>query len=236
MSMSSGLIHAVEDPAEELDLVILEHHAVQDIGFADEVRHEGVLRLVVDVLGSADLLDPALVHDHHGIGHGEGLLLVVGDVDEGDAGGALDPLQLVLHILAQAQVKSRQRLVQQQYLGLVHQGTGDSDALLLTAGEVVDAAVLVALQADDLQHLMDPAVDLVLGQLRHLQAEGDIIIHIQMREQGIPLENGVDLPSVGGQIVDDLAVKGHCAAGRREEATDDTKRGGLAAAGGAQQC
>jgi hypothetical protein len=59
------------------------------------------LGLVVDVLGGADLLDAAGVHDHHRIRHGKRLLLVVGDVDEGDLHGPLDTLELVLHVLAQ---------------------------------------------------------------------------------------------------------------------------------------
>ena len=38
---------------------VLMHDAVDDVGLADEVGHEGVLRLVVNILRSADLLDLA---------------------------------------------------------------------------------------------------------------------------------------------------------------------------------
>ena len=37
-----SLIHISEVP---------QHHAVQDVGFADEIRHKGVVRFVVDILG-----------------------------------------------------------------------------------------------------------------------------------------------------------------------------------------
>ena len=226
-----ALVHTLESAAEEANLKVLQHGSVQNVAFADEVCHKGIFRLIIDILRSADLLDPALVHDHHRIGHGQSLLLIVGDIDKGDACGALDPLQFVLHILAQTQIQSGQRLVQQQHLGLVHQCPGDGNTLLLTAGKVVDAAVFVALQADDLQHLINPAVDFVLGQLGYLQAEGDVVIHIQMREQGIALKHGIDLTLVWRHVVDNLAVKQHLAGGRGQETADDPQGGGFAAAG-----
>ena len=59
------------------------------------------------------------------------------DVDEGNTNLLLDALELNLHVLAQLQVQSAQRLVQKQHLGAVHQGAGDGHPLLLTAGELV---------------------------------------------------------------------------------------------------
>ncbi len=158
-------VQALEPPVEDLHHPVGAHDAVQDVGLADEVGHKGVFGLVIDVLRGADLLDPARVHHHHCVGHGQGLLLVVGDVDKGDAHGLLDALQLVLHILAQLQVQGAQGLVQQQDLGPVHQGPGDGHPLLLPAGELGDPALFKALQVDHLQHLHDPVVDLLLGQL-----------------------------------------------------------------------
>ena len=46
----------------------------------------------------------------------------------------LDTLQLVLHILAQAQIQRAERLVEQQHLRPVHQSSGDGHPLLLAAG------------------------------------------------------------------------------------------------------
>ena len=160
----------------------------------------------------------------------------MGDIDERDAGGLLDAFQLDLHVLAQAQIQRCQRFVQQQHLRLVDQCPGDGNTLLLAAGQTVHAAVFVALQADDFQHFIDPAVNFVLGQLCYLQAESDVVVHIQMRKKGITLEHGVDLPLVGRNVVDDLPVKRHRAGSRRQKAADDPKRCGLAAAGGAEQC
>ena len=87
------------------------HDAVENVALTDEVRHKGVLRLVINIFRGADLLDAALVHDHHGVGHGEGLLLIVGNIYKGNAHLLLDTLQLILHILAQTQIQCAQRLI-----------------------------------------------------------------------------------------------------------------------------
>ena len=55
----------------------------------------------------------------------------------------------------------------------------------------------------------------VLGHFFDPQSEGHIVVNIQVWEQGIPLEHGVDLPLIGRQVVDALSVKGHRTGGRR---------------------
>ncbi len=109
-------VHAGELDAREGDEEIAVHHAVHDVGVTDEVGDKGVLGLVVDVLGGADLLHLAAVHDDDGVGHGQGLFLVVGDVDEGDVHLALQALEFQLHLLAQLEVQGAQRLVEKQDL------------------------------------------------------------------------------------------------------------------------
>ena len=187
------------------------HHAVHNVGVADEVRHKGVLRLVVDVLGGADLLHLAAVHDHDGVGHGQGLFLVVGDVDKGDVHLALQTLELQLHLLAQLEVQGTQRLVQQQDLRLVDQTAGDGHALLLAAGHLADAAALEALQAHDFQHIPHLAADGLFVHLLQAQAEGHILKHVQVREQRVFLEHGVHRALVGRHARDVLAFQQHLA-------------------------
>ncbi len=76
---------------------------------------------------------------HHGdaVGHRERLALVVRDVAERDADGALHVLQLGLHVGAQLQVERAERLVEQQHLGAVDERAGERDALLLAARELL---------------------------------------------------------------------------------------------------
>ena len=69
----------------------------------------------------------------------------MGHINKGDPHLLLDTLQLVLHILAQPKIQRAQRLVQQQYLGTVHQCPGNGHTLLLSAGKLVDAASFKAL-------------------------------------------------------------------------------------------
>ena len=114
--------------------VIGQHHPVQDVGSADKIGYKGVFRLVVDILRAADLLHMTLVHDHHRVGHGEGLLLVVGHINKGDIHLPLQPLELQLHLLAQLQIQCAQGFVQQQHPGLIDQAARNGHALLLAAG------------------------------------------------------------------------------------------------------
>src|SRR5690606_22073154 len=64
---------------------VLVDHALDQVDRADEAGDEAVGRLLVDVVGLADLLDPALVHHRDAGGHRHRLFLVVGDHHAGHA-------------------------------------------------------------------------------------------------------------------------------------------------------
>ena len=159
----------------------------------------------------------------------------MGDEDEGDAGGLLDVLELHLHVLAELEVEGRQRLVQEQDFGLIDQGAGNGDALLLTAGEARDGALFKALEGNQRQHLGHGLLDLGLGDLLFPQGEGHVFKHVQMREQGVALEYGVDVALMGRQAVDVLPHKDNVAAVRGLKTADDAQQRRLAAARRAQQ-
>ena len=180
-------------------------------------------------------MDLSLGHDHHRVGHGQGLLLVVGDKDEGDARLLLDLFQFHLHVLAQLQVQGPQGLVQQQDLGAGHQGPGDGHPLLLAAGQAGDSAVFKTAQGHQREHLVDLGLNLPLGHLLLPKGEGHVFKDVQMGEEGILLKNSVDVPFVGGHVVDFLAQKEDIALIRGLKAADEPEHGGLSAARGAQQ-
>ncbi len=73
-------------------------------------------RVLVDLLWRPALGDAPIVHDRDPVRHRQRLLLVVGDVDEGDPDLALDLLELDLHLAPQLQVERAERLVEQQHL------------------------------------------------------------------------------------------------------------------------
>ena len=211
------------------------HRAVEDVGLPDEAGHEPGPGVVVDHHGLVQLLDHAAVHHSDAVGHGEGLLLVVGDVDEGDGQLFLQALELDLHLLAQLQVQGAQGLVQQQHLGVVDQGPGDGHPLLLAAGEGVGLALFKPGQLHQGEHLGHPALDLVLGDLLDGQAVGHVVEHRHVGEQGVVLEHGVHVPLVGLLALHPLPLHLDDAGGGILKPGDHPQGGGLAAAGGPQQ-
>ena len=227
--LAEALVHALEHMPVEPDLPVGEHQAVDDVGLADKVRDEGVLGLVVDVRGRPDLLDQALRHHDDGVGHAERLLLVMRHEDEGDPGGPLDLVELCLHVLPELRVQGRQRFVKEQHLRFRHQGTGNGHALLLAAGERGDRALLEAGQRHQPEHFGDFPFDLGIGNFLHAQGEGNVLEDIEMGEEGIALEHGVDIAFVRGKPRDVLPEEKDVALVRLLEPGNDTKGRGLAA-------
>ena len=116
----SGLAHA-------------DHMPGQQCGAADEPGHEAAGGPPVHRFGRAGLHDPPRVHHQDGVGQGEGFVLVVRDLHEGDAEAALQVLEFALQVPPHGAVERRQRLVEQQEARLRHHGAGYGDPLLLAA-------------------------------------------------------------------------------------------------------
>jgi hypothetical protein len=207
--------------------------AREQVGLAQEVRHERGGGQVVQLGGRAELLDLAGVHHGDRVGHRHGLLLVVGDVHERDADLGLDPLQLDLHPPAQGQVQRAERLVEQQHLRVVDQRAGQRDPLLLAAGELGGTAPAVPVELDQGEHPLDLGGDLALAPTT--QAKGDIFVHVEVGKERIALEDGVDGPVVRPQPGDVLGTEQHPARRGLVQSGDHPQRGGLAAAGRPEQ-
>ena len=211
---------------------VCQHEPVKDVALTDKVRHKGILRLVVDIHRCADLLDATFRHDDHRVRHGEGLLLVMGDENKGDACGLLQVFQLLLHVLAQLQVESGQRLVQQQHLRPVDNGPCYGHTLLLSAGKAGNAALVKALQCHQIQHLADLLVNHIPLFLLFTKGKGDVFINIQMGEEGVTLKHRVDVALVGRQIVDPVSHEKHITGVRGLKPADNPQRCGFAASAG----
>ena len=158
-----ALVKTEEVMPVHTDDFILDHNAVYNIALADKVRHESVFRLVVYIQRSAYLLNFALVHDNDGVRHGKSFLLIMCYIYKSDAHLLLDLLQLSLHILSQLEVKRAERFVQKQNLGSVDDCPCNGDSLLLTAGQLRNGALFIALQRDKLQRLMYAAGYFLFG-------------------------------------------------------------------------
>ena len=212
------------------------HLALQRVDIADEVAHKGRGGVIVHLIGRTNLLDAALVEHRDAVGQGQGFLLVVGDINGGDAEIPLHLLQLIAQLHAELRVQVGQRLVHTDDGRPRHQRPGNSHALLLAAGQLADGLLqLLVGQVNlpgDLPHLL---VDLLLFQLLDLQAEGNVVIHRHRGEQGIALEHNADVAILDGYVGNILAVHIHRALDRLNKAGDGAQRGGFAAARRAQE-
>ena len=130
-----------------------------------------------------------MAHDADTVGHGERLALVMGDVDERDAGALLDRAQLGAHVLAQLEVESGERLVEEHDGGLDGERAGDGDALLLAARELADHLVGGSGQVDELEKFVGAGATLGPVHAAHLEPEGDVVGHRHQRKEGEVLED-----------------------------------------------
>jgi hypothetical protein len=163
----------------------------------------------------------------------------VGDVEGGDGEALVQATDLEAHLLAQARVEVGERLVEQQDLGLHHEGPRHRHPLLLAPRELARIARAVAGELHHLEHLLDLALAVAARDPREPQAVGHVLRHRHVRPERVALEDhrhapplGRDHERRGGEhaVADaDLAAVG------REEAGDQAQRGGLAAAGGPEE-
>ena len=160
--------------------------------------------------------------------------MVVRDVDDGSAGGALQPTQLDAQLLAQLGVERGQRLVHQEHARPAHQRPADRHALHLAAGQGRGLAVQLAFDVQHLGHLPHAARDLrrVGAPQRRAQREGQVVEHREMRVERVLLEHeGAVAP--GGQGVGDVvAIHADAAGIGAFQPCHEAQRGRLAGAAG----
>src|SRR5690606_22904759 len=82
---------------------------------------------------------------------------------------------------------------------------------------------------------VDTAFDLLLRQLLHPQAKGDVFEHGEMGKYRIILEHHGNATLAWWQVIDAPAADPHFALAGRFETRDDAQQRGLAAARGAEQ-
>jgi malonyl CoA-acyl carrier protein transacylase len=106
------------------------------------------------------------VHHDDAVGHGHGLDLVVRDVDRGRLQALVQRLDLGAHRHAQLGVQVGQRLVEQEDLGVAHDGAAHGHALALAAGEFARVAVEQRVEVEDARRLVHAARGLAASALR----------------------------------------------------------------------
>ncbi len=147
----------------QLEVVRAHERLAEAVHRADEAHHELVRRVLVEVARAADLLDPAMVHDHDLVGDLHRLLLVVRDEDRRHVHLVVQPPQPRAQLLAHARVERAERLVEQQHLGLDRERARERHALPLAARELRRVAVGRAGDLHELEQLVDALADLRLA-------------------------------------------------------------------------
>jgi hypothetical protein len=144
--------------------------------------------VLVEGDGVGRLLDPPLVHDDHPVGHGHGLDLVVGDVDDGGGEPSVQGLDLGAHLDPELGVEVGEGLVEEEDVGLADDGAANGDALALAAREVLGPAVEIGADVEDLGRLLHRRLDLGLGHASDAHAVADIVAHGHVRVEGVVSE------------------------------------------------
>ena len=175
------------------------------------------------------------IHNDDPVAQGHGLGLVVGHIDKGSVDALAQLDDLGAHLVAQLGVQVAEGLVHQQHFGLPDDGPADGHTLALAAGEGLGLPVQILGDIQDLRRLVDPAVDLLLGDLPQLQGEGHVLPHGHVGIQGIALEDHGDVPVLGLYVVDLPLVDVQLPLGDVLQSGHHPQGGGLAAAGGAHQ-
>ena len=197
---------------------------------ADEARDEPVERGVVEGLRGPDLHQKAFAHDGDPRAHRHGLDLVVGHVDDGRLQALVEPGDLGTRLDAQLGVEVGERFVHEEDRRLAHDGAPEGDALALATRELLRLAVEELLELDGLSRLVDPALDLGLGDLAQLQAEREVLADRHVRVERVALEDHRDVAVLGRDVVDDAVADPQRAVADLLEARDHPQAGGLPAA------
>ena len=202
---------------------------------ADEAGDKGVGRVVVDLEGGGQLLEGSAVHDGDAVAEDHRFFLVVGDVDHGGAETAVEAQELGTGLQSQLGVEVAERLVEEEYLRVPHQGATEGDALALAARQLGRLAVEQLGDVEQAGCGLNPVGDERLGEVLHAQGEGEVLGDGLVRVQGVALKDHGDVAVLRRPVRHVALADAHPPARRGFEARDHAQGGGLAAAGGADQ-
>ena len=202
---------------------------------SDESRDEQVRRPGVQLLRRPDLLRlPGPQHDD-AITQRHRLGLVVRHVNRGGAQPVLQAGDLRSHLHTQLGVEVGQRLVHQERLGVAHDRAAHRHPLTLTARQLGGLAVQKFGQVKDFRGFLDLGGDFGLLHLRQCQREGDVLADGHVRVERVGLEHHRDIAVLGRLLVHPLAADPKFSRRDLFQPGNHVQRGGLSAAGRADQ-
>ena len=172
---------------------------------------------------------PAL-HQREVVGQRQRFFRVVRDQHSGDVLAADLRQRLLAQLAAQAGVEAGKRLVEQKQLRLHRQSARQRHALLLAAGERIDAAAKFGGQPHFGQGRFGAAARFLFAHALHFQAESHVLPHIQMRQQSIILKHQRHAPPLRRHAAAVFAAYPHFAAIGGHEPGGDVEQSRFAAA------
>ncbi len=156
------------------------HRGRHDVhaGRTDEISDKGMLGLVEQFRRRAALHHAAVMHDDDGIGKGQRLGLVMGDVDHREIELAMQRLEFRAQLPFQFGIDHRQRLVE-QHSGDVgaNEAASERNLLLGVRRQPRRLAVEPGREIEQIGDLLDPRVDLGLRHAAVLQGECEVLTH-----------------------------------------------------------
>src|SRR5690606_13811815 len=132
-------------------------------------------------------------------------------------------------------IERRERLVEEEYPGLRHERTGEGDALLLAARELVREPIGEMIEPDEGERIDRALVRFSPAHSASTQTERRVLDDAEVREQRVRLEHHPDIALVRGDARDIPATEHHGAAVIRLEAREHAQRRRLAAARRAEE-
>ena len=148
----------------------------------------------------------------------------------------LQAQELVLHLAADERIEGGERLVEEPELGPHRERAGDSDALLLPAGELARVIALAAFEADELDHLAGTGLPRAAVDALDLERKGDVLQHRAVGQQREVLKHHAHLVAAQlrqlpvGRLEQVLALEHDRAGGGLDQAREAAEQRGLAGA------
>ena len=159
----------------------------------------------------------------------------MGHVNSGNAHLLLHIPNGASHLDTQLGIQIGQRLIHEKHLGMDDNGPGQGHSLLLAAGQALWQTVLIFVDFYRLQDFIHTLLHVLLWHLADFQAIFHVLADRQMGENGIALEHHADVPFLGRNIVDDLAVKFDAPPFDTVKPGNHAQQSGLAASGWPQE-
>ena len=205
-------------------------------GRADEIADEGMRGLLEQFGRRAALHHAAVMHDHHRVGEGQRLGLVMRHIDHRQIELAVQRLQFGAKLPLQFGIDHRQRLVEQDRGDVgADQAAAERNLLLGVRREPRRLAVEIGREVEQPRDVGDALVDLRLRHAAVFQRKCQILPDRHGVVDHRKLEHLGDVALLCRQRRDIDAVEQDLSTRRRDDAGDQVEQRGLAAAGGAEQ-